>query len=231
MTPDPDDPQDPLAGMFASRGDAGGDEPFRSHDALQTHYGPAAEIGLRMHLDHLHPHYQAFVSRSPFVVIGTASASGLPSTSPKGDAPGFVRVDDAKTLLIPDRPGNNQIDSLHNLLENPLVSLIFFVPGVRETLRVKGQADISASKPLRARFEVNGKLPPAVVRVRVERAYLHCGKALIRSDLWNPEKFARPGEIPSIARMTLDMDHNKDLPGTLDEWEKNTEIVYRSTLY
>ena len=142
-----------------------------------------------------------------------------------------IKIIDKKTLLIPDRPGNNQIDALHNLLDNPKLSLIFFIPGARETLRVQGTAKTTTDSGVRAEMVVNGKIPPAVIKVTVVNAYMHCGKALIRSKLWNPETFAKKGEVPSIAQATLDLEHNKDLPGTIDEWEERAEQVYRDTLY
>lgn len=220
-----------LSGMFTPRDRVQGSKAFTSHDDLQAYYGPPAEIGLRMHIDYLHENYQTFIRRSPFLVIGTSGKDGMPSVSPKGDAPGFVAIIDEKTLAIPDRPGNNQVDTLHNLLENPQISLIFFVPGVNETLRIKGAAEITTDEALRARMAMRGKLPPAVLKVSVRKAYLHCGKALIRAQLWDSATQAKKGEVPSIAKMTLDMEHNKDLPGTVEEWDRRAEEVYRTTLY
>lgn len=205
---------------------------FGSHDQLLDHYGEPAEIGLRMHINYLSQGYQAFIRRSPFMVIGTTDKDGMPSTSPKGDAPGFVKILDDKTLLIPDRPGNNQVDTMHNLVDNPKISLIFFIPGVRESLRIKGTACPSADEELREQMCVKGKAPPSVIKVTVVDAYVHCGKALIRSKLWDPETHAKKGEVPSIAKMSLELEHNKDMRATpLAEWEELTEVAYQESLY
>jgi uncharacterized protein len=133
---------------------------------------------------------RAFIAASPFLVLATGSREGL-DCSPKGDRPGFVEVaDDGRTLLIPDRRGNNLIDGLRNLVEDPRIGLIFFVPGVNETYRVNGRARVSTDADFRRRFAVNGKEPATVMVVKVEQAFAHCPKALVRSDLeggkWRP---------------------------------------------
>ena len=218
--------------MKKPRGTAPARDKFESHDQLVEHYGEPAEIGLRMHIDYLSNGYQTFIRRSPLIVIGTAAKDGMPSTSPKGDAPGFVKIVDERTILIPDRPGNNQIDTLHNLLDNPRISLIFFIPGVRETLRIKGNAIISSREDLRAQLSVNGKLPPVVIKVTVVDAYLHCGKALIRSKAWDPDAHAAKGEIPSIGKMSLELgcfEEFRSIPP--DVLEDLTEKGYQETLY
>lgn len=163
---------------------------------LESLYDAPRETSLVKETDRLCPEYRAFVEASPFVVLATRAPEGLDS-SPRGDAPGFVRVADQKTLLIPDRPGNNRIDSLRNIVRDPHVGLLFLVPGVGESLRVNGRAVISAGSDLLATFAVNGKPPRTVLIVTVEAVYFQCSRALVRADLWNPAKHVARGTLPS----------------------------------
>jgi PPOX class probable FMN-dependent enzyme len=141
---------------------------------------------------------RAFIAASPFVVLATGSQEGL-DCSPKGDKPGFVQVEDGgRTLLIPDRPGNNRIDGLKNLIEDQRIGLIFLVPGANETFRVNGRARISSDPNLKRRFAVDGKEPRTVIVVKVEQAFQHCPKALVRSDLWMAGKSSRPPGVPTL---------------------------------
>ncbi|HTP81995.1 MAG TPA: MSMEG_1061 family FMN-dependent PPOX-type flavoprotein [Alphaproteobacteria bacterium] len=145
---------------------------------------------------------RAFIAASPFVLIATGSPDGL-DCSPKGDAPGFVLVeDDGRTLLIPDRRGNNRIDGLKNLVADPRIGLLFLVPGANEIYRVNGRARISADPALRRRFAVNGKEPATVMVVAVEQAFHHCPKALVRSDLWRRGSEQRPKGVPTLGEFT-----------------------------
>lgn len=173
-------------------------DPLRitSLEALERLYGPVNPNSIRKEVSYLHPHYRAFIEVSPFAVLATSGPGGL-DVSPKGDAPGFVAVEDDKTLLIPDRKGNNRLDGMRNILTDPRVSLIFLVPGVGETLRVIGRAHISVDPALLARFAVNGKLPLSVLVVRVESVYFHCSKALVRSKLWDPARHVERSSLPS----------------------------------
>ena len=174
------------------------DNPHRitTIEALEKLYGAANPNSLKKEVHFLHPHYRAFIEASPFAILATSGPGGL-DTSPKGDAPGFVAVEDEKTLLIPDRKGNNRLDGMRNLLTDARVSLIFLVPGVGETLRVIGRADISVDPALLARFAVNGKLPHSVLVVHIESVYFHCSKALVRSKLWDPRRFVERKSLPS----------------------------------
>jgi len=167
---------------------------------LTALYNPPRERSVRKQLDHLDEHCRAFIAASPLVIIGTQGKApgGAADTSPRGDATGFVRVADDHTLLIPDRPGNNRLDNLRNLIHNPAVGLLFLVPGISETFRVNGEAAMSRDPVLVESFAVQGKLPRTVLVVRVKEAYIHCSKALVRADLWNPAKFAAPGVVPSF---------------------------------
>jgi PPOX class probable FMN-dependent enzyme len=167
-------------------------------DGLATHYAKPAERVLKKRMDHVNAVGRAFIAASPFLVLATGSREGL-DCSPKGDRPGFVEVsDDGRTLLIPDRRGNNLIDGLRNLVEDARIGLIFFVPGVNETYRVNGRARISAEAGLRGRFAVNGKEPATVMVVTVEQAFPHCPKALVRSDLWKAASSCRPQGVPTL---------------------------------
>src|SRR5437763_301080 len=155
-------------------------------DALRALYGTPSAIVQRKTLDRLDEHCRAFIALSPFLVLGTAGTDRTADCSPRGDAPGFVTVVDDKTLLLPDRPGNRRIDSLRNVAENPEVALIFFIPGINETLRINGRAAITTDAALLAPLAVQGKAPQSALRIAVREAFLHCAKALIRSHLWDP---------------------------------------------
>jgi hypothetical protein len=144
-----------------------------------------------------------FISLSPFLCLGTSGAGGGDVT-PRGDSPGFVQVIDDQTLLIPDWPGNNRLDSLTNLVGNPNIGLLFFIPGVNETLRVNGAAEITMEPTLLERWTVNGKHPRSAIRVTVREAYLHCAKALMRSRLWEDDYRVERTELPTYAQMLKD---------------------------
>ena len=164
-------------------------------------YGPA----LIKEVDRITPQYRKLIEAAPFVVIATSGPEGL-DCSPRGDPPGFVRVIDEKTLVIPDRRGNNRIDSLRNLVRDPRISLLFLIPGVGETMRINGRAKISTDPKLTETFAINGKAPKCVLVVTVETAYFQCTKAIIRSKLWDPaskvdrKTLPTPGSI--IAELT-----------------------------
>ena len=155
-------------------------------------------------LDHIDPHARDFIALSPFCVISSLGADGRQDTSPRGDPPGFVAVLDERTLLIPDRPGNNQVDSLQNVLAHPGVGLLFLVPGMNETLRVSGRAEIVTEKALLAPLSVGGKAPLSGLRVTVEEAFLHCGRSLIRSRLWDPEAQIDRSCYPTYGQVLAD---------------------------
>jgi uncharacterized protein len=155
-------------------------------------YGPA----IVKEIDHINPHYRKFIETAPFFALATCGPEGL-DCSPRGDAPGFVRVADEKTLLIPDRRGNNRIDSLRNIVADPRVALLFLIPGVGETIRVIGRASISTDPALTESFIVNGKAPRSVIVVAVERVFFQCTKAIVRSKLWDPAGHVERNSLPS----------------------------------
>jgi PPOX class probable FMN-dependent enzyme len=163
---------------------------------LEALYGAPSEPALRKEVDCIAPVYRAFIEAAPFVALATAGPGGM-DVSPRGDPPGFVAVADERTLLIPDRRGNNRIDSLRNLMHDPRLALLFLIPGVGETLRVNGRGAVSIAPELLARFPAQGKLPRSVIVVSVDRIYYQCQKALVRSELWNPAKHLPRSALPS----------------------------------
>jgi len=195
---------------------------------LREHYGDPVEIAVELmkpRLDELHKRY---IRNSPFICIAAAGRDGQPALSPRGDAPGFVKIIDDNTLVIPDRPGNNKLMTYEKLVQNPKVALLFFVPGVNETLRIEGEARLVLDDEIRALGKVGAKLPPAAMIINVQRVFVHCGKALIRSDLWNPAKHAAPGAVPTLAEMGRDQSIT---PITLEEAQRQVEFLYKETLY
>ena len=157
--------------------------------------GPG-ETSLAKAADHLHPLYRPYIEASPFAVLATHGPHGL-DTSPRGDGPGFVAIADDKTLLLPDRRGNQRIDSLRNIVHDPRVALLFLIPGVGETLRVNGTARISASPALRERFVVDGKAPATVLVISVTSVFFQCARAIKRSGLWDPARHLDRDALPS----------------------------------
>jgi len=197
-----------------------------SEEALRAIYGVPGGRAAAKELDHLDKHCRRFIELSPILLLGTSDGVKQ-DVSPKGDAPGFVKVEDDRSLLIPDWPGNNRIDGLRNILARPEVGMIFLIPNVRETLRVAGTATIHDDEDLRARCAQRGKLPITVTRVAVANVFLHCGKAMIRSNLWKPETWPERSELPTMGEII--MDHAKlDKTPVSDE---AFEEIYQSTLY
>lgn len=180
------------------------DDLIRDEAALEAIYGGSSAGAIAKEIDYIHPHYQAMIEASPFVVLATSGPEGL-DCSPRGDPAGFVHVLDQKTLLIPDRRGNNRIDSLRNIIRDDRVALLFLIPGVGETLRVNGRASISVAPELIGRFPFRGTLPRTVIVVRSESVYFQCPKALVRSDLWNPEKHISRKALASTGTILSDI--------------------------
>lgn len=177
---------------------AAAEQQVTSIDELAALYAPPSERVLKKEIDHVDAVGRAFIAASPFLILATGGRTGL-DCSPKGDRPGFVEVaEDGRTLLIPDRRGNNRLDSLKNLVEDPRVGLIFFVPGANEMYRVNGRARVNADPALCRRFAVNGKMPTTVIVVTVEQAFQHCAKALVRSNLWKAGSEGRPQGVPTM---------------------------------
>jgi len=171
---------------------------------LRELYGPPAERSVRKEVDHLDRHCREFIALSPFVIVASAAASGEGDASPKGGPPGFVTVLDDHQLAIPDATGNRRLDSMQNMLENPQVGLLFLIPGMGETLRVNGTVRLYRDPDLVADLQTGGRAAVLALVVRVEHAYLHCGKSIIRSGLWQPDSWSARGELPSAAEILSD---------------------------
>jgi uncharacterized protein len=168
--------------------------------ALERLYDTPSERALLKQSDRLDQPCRDFIAAAPFLILATSGSKGG-DCSPRGDRPGFVAVQDDKTLLLPDRRGNNRIDSLRNIVENPAVALLFLIPGIDQTLRINGRAEVTVDPALLQRFAVAGKLPKAVVRITVDEAFVQCPRALLRAELWNPAMFAGAGKVPSMGTM------------------------------
>ena len=183
-------------------------------------------------LDRLDLHAREFISRSPFLCLGTQNADGRADVSPRGDFRGFVTIIDDKLLAIPDRPGNNRLDSLVNILSNPTVGLLFIIPGFDETLRVNGRARINRDPNLLATMEVNNKIPRVAIIVQVEEVFLHCAKAFRRSKFWNASAFQDRKEMPTFAKIVLDqIEQVPDDPAEMDKIDQAIDEEYETTLY
>lgn len=196
--------------------------------SLRDRYPDALVRSLQKQLDHIDGHCRRFIELSPFFVLASAAPDGTADASPRGGPPGFVLVDDEHTLLVPDWPGNNRLDSLSNLVAAPGVGLLFMIPGVDETLRVNGTVEVSDDPALRERFTTDGRaVPRTVLVVTVREAYLHCAKAMMRSRLWAPDAQVSRDALPTLGEML------RDQLGSTDSPESQEEMVarYREILY
>lgn len=201
-----------------------------SHEELRGVYKtPEPTAGsVRKELRRLDGHCKSFIARSPFVLIGSSDGKGNADVTPKGDKPGFAAVLDDTTIAIPDRPGNNRLDTLENIVRNPAVGLLFLIPGMNETLRVNGEARITVDAALRERFAVEGKPALSVVVVTVDAAYMHCAKAFIRSELWKPETWPDRSKLPTLGQILRDQLATDE---TAEQADRRLDKVYRETLW
>ncbi|MDP6353006.1 MAG: pyridoxamine 5'-phosphate oxidase family protein [Alphaproteobacteria bacterium] len=172
-----------------------------SIDDLRALHDPPTERVIAKQLSKLDTYCKRFIALSPFLCISTHDSDGNADVSPRGDAPGFVRVIDDSTLIVPDRRGNNRLDTLANIVDQPSVGLLFLVPGINETLRINGTAEVVRDQAILAAAETNGIRPKVAVRVTVREAFLHCGKAMIRSHLWDPERHVSRDILPGLGQM------------------------------
>ena len=170
---------------------------IRTLDQLEALYSAPVPTSVTKEIDHLTELHRAYIEASPFVLVATSGLDGL-DCSPRGDPPGFVRVVDERTLMMPDRRGNNRLDTLRNLVVNPRIGLLFLVPGVGVTLRVNGTAGISTDVELRESFIMGDKVPTTVIVITTTSVYTQCPKALMRSHLWDPARHRDPSELPSV---------------------------------
>jgi len=196
-------------------------------EAVRNHYGAPNPLAAAKQMARLDRHARAFIALSPLVVVASSDAAGRGDATPRGDAPGFVAVLDDRTLLLPDRPGNRRVDTMLNVADNPHVGLLFFVPGLPETLRVNGPAGFTTDAGLLAGSSVQGRAPLAGLLVTAEEVYFHCGKALIRSDLWNPERHVERSAFPSLGRILADQIAGTDAAVA----DRSIAEAYRTRLY
>ncbi len=178
-------------------------------DDLEALYAPINPTAILKEIDHVNEHYARYIAASPLVILATSGPEGL-DCSPRGDPPGFVRLKDPKTLLIPDRKGNNRVDSLRNIVRDPRIALLFFIPGIGNTMRVNGRAEISTDAELCESFAMRGNPASSVIVVHVERVYPQCPKALARSKLWEAEHRLAKGDLPSVGEMMQALDPGFD---------------------
>ncbi|RFZ87574.1 pyridoxamine 5'-phosphate oxidase family protein [Shinella sp. WSJ-2] len=176
-------------------------------------------------------HAQEFIRRSPFLCLGTQDLNGRADVSPRGDPPGFVKILDSKTLVIPDRPGNNRLDSLSNIIANPAVGLLFMIPGFEDTLRVNGAARLVTDPKLLETMTVNNRAPVLAIVVQVKQVFLHCAKALKRSQLWDPSQRQDRSQMPSLIRMILDETTGAPSEEEMRVIDAGLEDDYRKTMY
>lgn len=203
-------------------------EYITSREELRDAFEATHEVAIKKELKFIDPHSKRFIEHSPFVFIGSQDRAGHGDVSPKGDRPGFVRVLDDKTIAIPDRPGNNRLDTWENVVENPAVGLIFLIPGMNETLRINGEARLTLDPDLCAQCHVNNRPALAVLIVKVREVYMHCAKAFIRSRLWTPDSWADRSEMPTLGQMLKDQ---AELAGTAKEFDGALDEAYRTTLW
>jgi PPOX class probable FMN-dependent enzyme len=203
----------------------------RDEAALRALYPATHDLAIQKFQTSLGQHAREFIQRSPFLCIGTQDLDGRADVSPRGDPPGFVRILNPTTLAIPDRPGNNRLDSLTNILANPIVGILFIIPGFDDTLRVNGRARLTTDPDLLAPMEVNGRVPTLAIVVEVREVFMHCAKAFRRSHLWDPAHQQDRKEMPSLIKIILD-----ETTGAPDDEEMRAiddglEEDYKRTLY
>jgi hypothetical protein len=189
---------------------------------------PVAPPVVEKTLARLDQHCYKFIHRSPFVLISSSDKNGRMDISPKGDAPGFVKILDERTLAVPDRPGNQRFDTFRNLFESPRVGLIFLIPGKRETLRIGGSAQVVRDQELLESMAVNGKSPSLALVVHVDEAFFHCSKCIIRSRLWQPDQWPSLEGLPTLAETMKDA---ASVPGPVDALERVIREDEETRLY
>lgn len=201
---------------------------LETEEQLNAVYGIPAPASLVKEADHIHEVYRPFIERAPFAVLATSGPNGL-ETSPRGDPAGhLVEVLDPNTLLMPDRRGNNRIDSLRNIISDPRISLLFLIPGIRETIRVKGRAEVMIDPDLLERFALDGRKPRTVLRILVERVFFQCSRALLRSKLWDSETHVERTALPSAGAILSALSAN-EIDG--ERYDIELPARLKSTLY
>ena len=208
------------------------DHYLQDEAALRALYPPTHTLAALKSLGILDPHAREFIRRSPFLTIGTQSSDGRADVSPRGDPAGFVQVLDDRTLAIPDRPGNNRLDTLSNILANPQVGLLFLVPGFDDTLRINGTAALSTDPQLLQGMAINNRVPTLAIVVTVSEVFLHCAKAFRRSRLWDPEARQDRKEMPTLLKMILDQTTGApNDPAEMRRIDEGLEADYKASMY
>ena len=201
-------------------------------DTLRSLYPAVTSLAQLKVQDRLDSHAQDFIARAPFLCLGTQSLDGTADVSPRGDPPGFVRILDARTLAIPDRPGNNRLDSLVNILANPVVGLLFIIPGFDDTLRVNGTARLVRDPALLDSMSVDGRLPRLAIIVEVREVFMHCAKAFRRSRLWDPAYRQDRASMPSLSKIILDQTTGApEDAAAMQDIDAALEVEYGKTMY
>ena len=202
---------------------------IQSLEELEKTVGTPSKLASNKVIDFIDEHCEEFINLAPFLTIATSSASGTCDVSPRGDQPGFVYTHDKKHLVIPERPGNKRVDSMRNILENPHIGLMFMIPGVRETLRMNGKATIIQDEDILEKMTAKGHTPTLGIAVEVEECFIHCAKAFIRSELWNPESWLSKEERPKPAKIVAA--HAKELNMDEHNVQESLNKSYANRLY
>lgn len=205
-------------------------EKIDSIEQLEQVYGKTVERALWKEIDHINDHYRQFIEASPFLILATYGEKGV-DCSPRGDPAGFVRVASPKTLLLPDRRGNNRLDSLRNIISNPQIGLIFMVPNAGETIRVSGRAEIIIDDALCQSFAVQGKAASSVLQIIVDKAYFQCQKAIARSKLWDGSTYIERNELPSAGDMAKHFSALRYIEFDGEQYDKNYPEHLKKTIY
>lgn len=202
-----------------------------SEQALRGLFPPTHELAAQKVLHSLDKHAQDFIRRSPFVCVGTHDANGKADVSPRGDPAGFVQILDEKTLALPDRPGNNRLDTLSNILANANVGLLLIIPGFDDTLRINGRARLVTDPELLETMAINGRAPRLAIVVSVQEVFLHCAKAFRRSKLWDPGHFQDRDSMPSLMKTILDQTGGAPDEMEMQKRDADLEADYRNSMY
>jgi hypothetical protein len=205
-------------------------EIITSIEMLEEVYGETLDRALWKEIDHINDHYRQFIEASPFLILATHGEKGV-DCSPRGDPAGFVRIENEKTILIPDRRGNNRLDSLRNIVSNPSIGLIFLIPNVGETIRVSGEAKICINKELCESFSIRGKPASSVLRVNVQRVYYQCQKAIVRSSLWSSASHVDRASLPTAGQMSEVFARSQGVALDGDAYDKNYPEHMNNTIY
>ena len=203
---------------------------INSIEQLESNYAEPIPVSMLKEIDYINQHYQQFIERSPFLILATTGENGL-DCSPRGDPAGFVRIVNPKCIQIPDRRGNNRLDSLRNIVHNPSVALIFLIPGIGETIRLSGKASIVIDEALRESFAINGKAASSVISVDVDKVCFQCQKALARSKLWDASQHIKRNELPSTGSMVKVFTDAHSVEFDAQEYDKSYPERLKKTIY